>query len=177
MVTDGTLTSARSVPAMMMGADAPRGGSQTHRPRRLGCWRWPDYHCPHRGDSHPGVAFHHPPAQNCAGNLKVADGAMRSPREASRWIDRSLFPVFAAVSAVKRSRVESPTWRLFSLPLPTAPCRVSGCSASYASFRRLVNSARSAAVRFRSVFRWRKPDLHDVRRIVRPTRRSIQPCR
>jgi hypothetical protein len=41
-----------------------------------------------------------------------------------------------AVSAVKRSEVESPTWRLFSRPLPIAPCAVSGCNASYASFLR-----------------------------------------
>lgn len=51
-----------------------------------------------------------------------------------------------AVAAVKRGvSEESPSWRL--LLCWFVPCAVSGCSASYAAFRRLVNSARSAAVR------------------------------
>jgi hypothetical protein len=59
---------------------------------------------------------------------------------------RSDWPVLVAVSAVKRSEVESPTWRL--LVCWFSPFRVSGCNASYASFRRFVNNARSDAVRF-----------------------------
>jgi hypothetical protein len=74
-------------------------------------------------------------------------GATRSPRVASRWTTRSLWPVLAAVSAVKRG-AESPTWRLWSWPPPVAPCFVSGFCASYANLRRRVNNARSAAVRF-----------------------------
>jgi len=76
----------------------------------------------------------------------AARSSPMEPRAASRWMARSDWPVDRAVSAVNLSAgVASPSWRTFSLPFPAAPFFVSGCSASYISFRRRVNRARSAA--------------------------------
>lgn len=49
-------------------------------------------------------------------------------RVASRLIDRSDLPDFAAVSFAKLS-IGPPTWRTLSHPRPAPPFRVSGCTA------------------------------------------------
>jgi hypothetical protein len=73
------------------------------------------------------------------------------PRVASRSIDRSDLPDFAAVSLAKLSLLGPPTWRTFPRPRPVAPFFVSGCVASYAALRFETSFARCAGVKSRRI--------------------------